>query len=130
VVLTLPLKAYVVVIAIQMNLEELRNICMSMPYATEDIKYGSDLCFSVGNKIFCGTRITGPFRTGIKCDENSFSELVEREGIVPMPRLSVTYWVRIENAGALSKQEWEDHIRKSYGYIYDALPAKVKHSLK
>jgi len=113
-----------------MNLEELRNICLSMPYATEDIKYGSDLCFSVGNKIFCGTRITGPFRTGIKCDENSFSELVEREGIVPMPRLSVTYWVRIENAVALTMKEWEDYIRKSYGYIFDALPAKIKQSLK
>jgi hypothetical protein len=27
-------------------------MCISLPHATEDIKYGNDLCFSVGNKIF------------------------------------------------------------------------------
>ena len=42
-----------------MTLEELRNICIAPPGATEDIKYGTDLCFSVNGKIFCGTRITG-----------------------------------------------------------------------
>ena len=113
-----------------MTLEELRNICMSTSFATEDIKYGSDLCFSVGSKIFVGTRITGPFRTGIKCDENDFDILVEREGIVPMPRLSKTGWIRIEDSNALSMSEWEQYIRKSYQYVYAALPEKVKQSLK
>jgi predicted DNA-binding protein (MmcQ/YjbR family) len=113
-----------------MNLEDLRNICMSLPFATEDIKYGSDLCFSVGGKIFVGTRITGPFRTGIKCDENDFDQLIEREGIVPMPRLSKTFWIRIEDPSALSMPEWEQHIKKSYQYIFSALPEKVKQSLK
>ncbi len=99
---------------------------MLMPNATEDIKYGSDLCFSVGGKIFCGTRIEGPFRTGIKCDKADFSELAEREGIVPMPRLSVTYWIRIEDSNALTPQEWAYYIKKSHEYILLALPKKSR----
>ena len=62
-----------------MTIEDLRNICISLPHATEDIKYGTDLCFSIGNKISCGTRIEGPFRTGIKCNESDFGDLIPLE---------------------------------------------------
>ena len=102
---------------------------MSLPFATEDIKYGSDLCFSVGGKIFVGTRISGPFRTGIKCDESDYDLLVELDGIVPMPRLSTTFWIRVENVDALTMQEWEEYIGKSYEYVFSTLSGKVKLSL-
>jgi len=46
-----------------------------------------------------------------------------------MPRLSVTYWVRIEKSDALTIIEWEQYLKKSYGYIFDALPGKVKQAL-
>ena len=112
-----------------MNIEQLRELCLSMPGATEDIKYGSDLCYSIAGKIFCGTRIEGPFRTGIKCDENDFAELIEREGIVPMPRLSATGWVRIESSEALNKKEWERLIKNSYSLIVLSLPKRKKQQL-
>ena len=38
-----------------MNIEHLREYCLSFPGATEDVKWGSDLCFSVGAKMFCVT---------------------------------------------------------------------------
>jgi predicted DNA-binding protein (MmcQ/YjbR family) len=113
---------------IRMTIEDIRNICISLPHATEDIKYGTDLCFSLGNKIFCGTRIEGPFRTGIKCNESDFSNLIERQGIVPMPRLSTTYWIRIEKDNALSAFEWKHYIKKSFDLIMAGLPKKIKHS--
>lgn len=112
-----------------MTLENLRHICILLPNVTEDIKYETDLCFSIGNKIFCGTRIEGPFRTGIKCDESDFADLTEREGIVPMPRLSTTFWIRVENGNALSKSEWKHYIKKSYNLILSGLSKKVKQSL-
>jgi predicted DNA-binding protein (MmcQ/YjbR family) len=108
---------------------DLRHICISLPNATEDIKYTTDLCFSIGNKIFCGTRIEGPFRTGIKCDENDFADLTEREGIVPMPRLSATFWIRIEKSNALSMTEWRHYIKKSYDLVRAGLPVKIKQTL-
>ena len=109
-----------------MTVEKLREICLSMPFATEDIKYGSDLCFSIGKKIFCGTRLEGPFRTGIKCTDSDFAELTERAGIVPMPRLSTTYWVRIENGNALTNCEWTDYLKKSYDLILSGLTKKER----
>ncbi len=102
---------------------------MSFPHVTEDIKYGTDLCYSIGKKIFCGTRIEGAFRTGIKCNASDFADLIEREGIVPMPRLSTTYWIRIENDKALSTREWNQYIKKSYDLVIDTLPKKVKQSI-
>jgi predicted DNA-binding protein (MmcQ/YjbR family) len=113
-----------------MTVEDLRDICISLPHATEDLKYGTDLCFSVGNKIFCGTRIEGEFRTGIKCDESDFAFLIEREGIVPMPRLSTTFWIRIEKSNALNMMEWKQCVKKSYDLIVAGLPKKLKQSLK
>ncbi len=112
-----------------MTIEDIRTICMSLPHVTEDIKYGTDLCFSIGKKIFCGTRIEGAFRTGIKCNASDFADLIEREGIVPMPRLSTTYWIRIENDTALSTREWKQYIEKSYDLVIDTLPKKVKQSI-
>ena len=103
---------------------------MSLPGATEDVKYTTDLCFSVGNRIFCGTRIEGPFRTGIKCDENDFAVLTERQGIVPMPGLSTTFWIRIEKNNALNRSEWMYYIKKSYELVLSGLSKKVKQSLK
>jgi predicted DNA-binding protein (MmcQ/YjbR family) len=113
-----------------MTLEDLRQICISLPHATEDIKYGTDLCFSVGKKIFCGTRIEGPFRTGIKCEPSDFEVLIEREGIVPMPRLSTTFWIRIEKSNSLTLAEWKDYVRKSYELVFSTLPPKIKRSLE
>ena len=113
-----------------MNLEFLQQFCLSLPACVEDVKYGSDLCYSVGGKIFLGTRLQGPFRTGIKCTPEIFAQLTEREGIVPMPRLANTGWVRIEKGDALTKKEWEDYITQSYQLIVVALPKKKKNSLR
>ena len=49
--------------------------------ATEDIKWGADLCFCVGAKMFCVTgadSISGGL--SIKCTPEKFAELIEREG--------------------------------------------------
>ena len=35
-----------------MNIETLRKICSSLPAVTEDIKWGNDLVFTVGDKMF------------------------------------------------------------------------------
>ena len=40
-----------------MNIEQLRKYCLAFPGATEDVKWGSDLCFSVGAKMFAVTGV-------------------------------------------------------------------------
>ena len=67
-----------------MNLEQLQKFCLSFPGATEDIKWGADLCFCIGEKMFCVTgadSIAGGL--SLKCTPEKFAELIEREGIDP-----------------------------------------------
>lgn len=73
--------------------------------------------FQSEKKYFVEPEIEGPFRTGIKCNASDFAELVERQGIVLMPRLAATFWIRIENSAALSDREWRQYIKKSYDLI-------------
>lgn len=38
-----------------MNLDQLRELCLSFPGTTEDLKWGADICFMVADKMFCVT---------------------------------------------------------------------------
>jgi predicted DNA-binding protein (MmcQ/YjbR family) len=110
-----------------MNIEELRKFCLAMPGATEDIKWGADLCFCVGEKMFC---VTGADSSAggmsIKCTPEKFNELIEREGIDPAAYVGRYKWVRISNYDALTPGELKGLIKTSYQLVFDKLPPKVK----
>ena len=113
-----------------MNIEQLRKFCLSFPGATEDIKWGADLCFCVGEKMFCVTgadSIQGGL--SLKCTPEKFDELIEREGIDPAAYVGRYKWVRIENLAAVTPSELKDLIAKSYQLVFDKLPSKIKKSI-
>lgn len=113
-----------------MNIEELREICTSFPHVTEDIKWGKDLCFSVGGKMFCATgmdKAGGPI--SFKCTPEKFAELVEREGIIPAPYVARYHWVAVEDPAVLDEEEFEDLISKSYLLVFENLPLNDRKSL-
>src|SRR5206468_6625555 len=64
-----------------MTVEAVRQICLRFPCVTEDVKWGNDLVFSVGKKMFAALDIEPPNSLGFKCSPESFAELTEREGI-------------------------------------------------
>ena len=45
-----------------MDVETVRKICLAFTAATESIKWGNDLVFSVGDKMFCATSFEEPFK--------------------------------------------------------------------
>ena len=50
--------------------------CRSLPHVTEDVKWGNDLVFSVGKKMFAGFSNTGKDATfGCKVPEDDFAAL-------------------------------------------------------
>lgn len=113
-----------------MNIEQLRKYCLSFPGATEDIKWGADLCFCVGEKMFC---VTGADSSeggmSIKCTPEKFDELIERDGIDPAAYVGRYKWVHISDPGAVTPQELKDLIKRSYELVLDKLPAKVKKNI-
>ncbi|HQZ98226.1 MAG TPA: MmcQ/YjbR family DNA-binding protein [Pyrinomonadaceae bacterium] len=114
-----------------MDLEALRKYCLSFPGATEDIKWGADLCFCVGAKMFCVTgadSVTGGL--SVKCTPEKFADLIEREGIDPAAYVGRYKWVRISDLDAVSNDELNDLISTSYQLVRDKLPKGVRDRLK
>ena len=73
-----------------MNPGQLRKLVAKWPGVTEDIKWGADLVFSVGGKMFAVTG-TDPKQSGgisFKVPDERFLELTDRKGIVPAPYLA------------------------------------------
>ena len=94
-----------------MNIERLREFCLALPAVTEDIKWGHDLCFSVGAKMFSVTGVEPPFTASFKVTPEEFGELTGRAGIVPAPYMARNNWVLVEDPDQLSEKEWETYVR-------------------
>ena len=114
-----------------MNIEQLRQFCLSFPGATEDIKWGADLCFCVGGKMFCVTGAdSAEGGMSFKCTPEKFDELIEREGIDPAAYVGRYKWVHVEKADTVSAPELKDLIKTSYQLVFDKLPPKVKKTVQ
>lgn len=114
-----------------MNIEELQQICKSMPHATEDIKWGNDLCFCIGAKMFCVVGLNqSPTSASFKVLDEEFEELSTRKGFIPAPYVARYKWVLAEDINTLSAIEWKHYITQFYNLIKDKLPAKIKKELK
>lgn len=107
-----------------MNLEWVRNYCLSLPDATEQVQWGNDLVFKVAGKMFCVAALEaeGTHVMSFKASPEEFAELVERPGIIPAPYLARAKWVALEKYAALRKAEYERLIRASYDLVVAKLP--------
>ena len=82
-----------------MTLDAVRKFCRALPGATEDVKWGNDLVFSVGGKMFAVVCLEPPHQISFKCTPEEFAELIEREGIIPAPYLARAMWVQERQLG-------------------------------
>ena len=108
-----------------MNVESIRNFCLSFPDATENLQWGEDLCFKVRGKIFAVLDLGSvPQRLSFKCTPEKFAELTEQEGINPAPYVGRYKWVLLEQLSILLAPELKNLIRESYAMV--ASRTKVK----
>jgi predicted DNA-binding protein (MmcQ/YjbR family) len=109
-----------------MNLEKLRALCLSHPGATEQIQWGADLVFKVGGKMFCvACTEPAPVAMSFKCDDETFAELVERDGAIPAPYLARAKWVALEKFDTLPDRELAPLVTRAYELVRDKLPQKT-----
>lgn len=115
-----------------MDLEQIREFCLSLPHATERVQWGNDLLFCVGNKMFAVAVLDAkyPTKLSFKCTPEAFSELIEHEGIIPAPYVARYHWVALEELDALSQRELKELLRNAYQLVRDKLPKKVRSQLK
>ena len=113
-----------------MNIELLSDFCKKLPFVTEDIKWGNDLCFCIGNKMFCAATLTAPFSVSFKVKEEEFDELCNLPGIMPAPYAARFKWILVTDISKFSKKECEQYIKQSYELVKSKLPKKTLNQLK
>lgn len=114
-----------------MNIDWIRDLCLSFPRATEEEVWTDDLTFKVAGKMFAHTPLI-PARVWLsfKASPEKFAELTERPGIIPAPYLARAQWVALETRDALPPQELAPLLRESYDMVVAKLPRKTREALQ
>jgi predicted DNA-binding protein (MmcQ/YjbR family) len=114
-----------------MNIEAVREICRKWLGVTEDVKWGNNLVFSVGGKMFAAIDLEPPHSIAFKCSDERFGELVERPGIVPAPYLARARWVQETEFGeTLDLRELAALMREAYEVVAAKLPKSRRVSVR
>lgn len=111
-----------------MDPEALREFCLSMPCATEDVQWENDLLFRIGGKMFAVLALEPSHGVAFcfKCTPEEFADLTERPGIVPAPYLARYHWVGLQRLDALSPAALKKGIEASYRMVRAKLPKRVR----
>ena len=112
-----------------MDVQMLREICLGMPGATEDIKWEKDLCYSIGDKLFCITTLEDPVRASLKVTPEDFTSLTDSPDIVPAPYIGRYKWIYVENSQRFSSAEWKARVSASYALVRSKLPKRIQGGL-
>ena len=115
-----------------MNLEELREYCLSLPHVTEDMPFDEDiLVFRICNRIFVLTSLESvPLRVSLTCDPERAIALREQypDKIVAGYHLNKKHWntVLLESLPLILIKEMIQH---SYDQVLAKVPKKEKEAL-
>ncbi len=113
-----------------MNIEWIRQFCLSLPHTTEHVVWDDHLVFKIGGKMYAITSLEPAKRwLTLKCSDEEFAELVERPGIVPSPYLARAHWVGIESEFTLPPAEVKRLLRQAYDLIFAKLSKKAQNTL-
>lgn len=116
-----------------MNIELLREYCLSKPSVTESLPFGPDvLVFKVANKVFALTNLEWEdFRVNLKCDPYRAVELRESyPEVQPGYHMNKKHWNTVDFEGSLSKSMLLELVDHSYDMVVKGLPKKVRASLQ
>lgn len=111
------------------DVDPLVEYCRNLPGATEDVKWGNDLVFSVGGKMFAAFGLPDYEPLSFKVDPVVFSVLIQRPGIVPAPYLAQHSWVSVKTRDAMTGEELEELLWESYRLVAGKLSKKMRASL-
>ncbi len=113
-----------------MDTRALIDFCRSLPQVTEDIKWGHDLVFSIGGKMFACFDPKDDTMVSFKTTPPGFAVLTAMDGIKPAPYLGRFDWVAIENPDVLPQEMIKELVFESYRLVMSRLPLRVRETLQ
>jgi predicted DNA-binding protein (MmcQ/YjbR family) len=115
-----------------MNIETLREYCLSKKAVTEDFPFGeTTLVFRVKNKIFLLVSLdASPLQFNAKCEPDKAVELREQyDAIQPGYHMNKKHWNTVVINGSVSSALIKEMIDDSYNLIVQSLPKKLREEL-
>lgn len=97
-----------------MNVETLREYCISKKNVTESFPFGDDtLVFKTGGRIFALVNLEGDLSINLKCNPALAIELRERySSVIPGYHMNKKHWNTVYLDGSVPDKEvfsWVDH---------------------
>jgi len=113
-----------------MDIDWLRDHCLSLAHTTEQIQWGDALVFKVGGKMYAVASLEpGDTWLSFKCSDENFAELIERPGVVPAPYMARAQWVALETETAFPRAELQGLLARAHKLIFAKLPKKIQSQL-
>lgn len=112
-----------------MNIEEVREYCLSKPYATEDMPFGPDyVVFRIGSKIFCCLALVLGNVVQLKWNPGEFDEIIDRHAYI----CQAWHWHKRHmiqfnlDETSVPGQVAKELIDRAYHYVRGRLPKKIQ----
>jgi predicted DNA-binding protein (MmcQ/YjbR family) len=114
-----------------MNIEELREYCISKKGATECFPFDeATLVFKVMEKMFALTDLNNPTTVNLKCNPERAIELREQySDIAPGYHMSKVHWNTVNLQGSLTNTMIKELIDHSYELVVKSLTRKQREIL-
>lgn len=112
-----------------MNVEELRQYCLSKPATTESFPFDEvTLVFKVAGKMFALIGLDNPdLSINLKCDPNRAIELRQQySSIAPGYHMNKNHWNTVQINGELHPEMIRNLIDHSYELIVNSLTKKTR----
>ena len=111
-----------------MNIEQIREYCLSLPMATEDFPFDeTTLVFRIMGRIFVLTDLEVNEWISLKCDPEYAQELrAKHHEIEAAWHMNKKYWNQVNYQSLLDDELIKHLIRHSYQQVVRKLPKSVK----
>lgn len=111
-----------------MDLELLRDYCLSKPNVTEETPFGPDtLVFKVHNKMFCLCSLDNFISANLKCDpEKAVTYREEYQAVKPGFHMNKKHWNSVTVNQDVNDTLFLKMLDHSYDLVYSSLPKKLR----
>jgi predicted DNA-binding protein (MmcQ/YjbR family) len=103
--------------------------CRSLPGATADVKWGDNLIFSVGGKMFAGFDLPELQPLSFKVDSVAFQALVASTAFAPAPYLARHHWVTVADRELVPIETLEELLIEAHSLVAAKLTRKARQTL-
>lgn len=115
-----------------MNIETIREYCLSKPAVEETLPFGPDtLVYKVAGKVFLLMGLDDTeLSFNVKCEPEKALELREQyASVLPGYHMNKKHWNTIMVDGSVSLKQLKEWIDHSYDLVVGSLPKKTRDSL-